>query len=82
MTEGFQVPMVAYDLDVKILRVQAAPLTGQPIPPAPNVIFQARANRKAALLPSVHTWPATHYRLVALTKTFRVFAQCVPGASL
>jgi hypothetical protein len=82
MTEGFQVPMVAYDLGVHILRVQAAPLAGEPVPPAPNVIFQARANRKAALLPSLRTWPDTQYRLVALTKTFRVFAQCAPGATL
>jgi hypothetical protein len=82
MTEGFQVPMVAYDLGVHILRVEAAPLTGQPVPPAPNVIFQARANRRARLLPSLRTWPGTSYRLVALTKTFRVYAQCVPGARL
>jgi hypothetical protein len=82
MTEGFQVPMVAYDLGVPILRVQASPNTGQAVPPAPNVIFQAAANRGSHLLPSLRMWPGTQYRPVALTRTFRVFAQCGSGASL
>ena len=83
MTEGFQVPMVAYDLGVHILRVEAAPLTGQPVPPAPNVIFQARANRKATLLPSLRPWPTTTYTRVALTRTFRVYATtCANGGTL
>jgi hypothetical protein len=82
MTEGFQVPMVAYDLGVPILRVQASPNAGQPVPPAPNVIFQAAANRGSHMLPSLRMWPGTEYRPVALTRTFRVFAQCGAGASL
>jgi hypothetical protein len=59
MTEGFQVPMVAWYLDVKILRVQAPPnptkLPGGQIqyagPPWPDVIFQSRDTRHARLLP-------------------------------
>ena len=82
MTEGFQVPLVAYTLGVKMLRVEAAPLTGQTPPPAPNVIFQTRATRHASLLPSLRTWPGTHYTLVHRDKTFKVYANCVSGARL
>jgi hypothetical protein len=82
MTEGFQVPNVAYALGVKMLRVEAAPLTGEAPPPAPNVIFQTRATRHASLLPSLRTWPTTSYRLVHRNKTFKVYASCAGGASL
>jgi hypothetical protein len=83
MTEGFQVPMIAYDLGVHILRVEAAPLTGQPVPLPPNVVFQARANRGSRLLPSLRAWPGTQYRLVALTRTFRIYATtCADGRTL
>jgi hypothetical protein len=59
MTEGFQVPMVAWYLDVKILRVQAPPnptmlpdgTTRYAGPPWPDVIFQSRDTRHAKLLP-------------------------------
>jgi hypothetical protein len=40
------------------------------------VIFQTRATRSAALLPIVHTWPTVRYKLVATTRTFRVFEHC------
>jgi hypothetical protein len=40
------------------------------------VILQTRAQRNATLLPVVHTWPETHYKLVATTRTFRVFEHC------
>jgi hypothetical protein len=82
MTEGFQVPLVAYALGVKMLRVQAAPLTGEEPPPPPNVIFQTRATRHATLLPSLRSWPGTTYRLVHRDRTFKVYANCVGGASL
>lgn len=76
MTEGFQVPMLAYDLNVHILRVEAPPNTGQPAPPAPNIVFQARANRGSHLLPLLRAWPQTHYREVARLRTFRVSEAC------
>jgi len=77
MTEGFQVPMLAWTLGVHTLGVQASPLTGAPLPHAPNVIFQARAQRSSHLLPVVGAWTHTHYRLVAHVRTFRVFeANC------
>jgi hypothetical protein len=76
MTEGFQVPMIAYDLGVHTLQVQASPLTAQNPPPAPNVIFQTRAQRHAHLLPLLSTWPTTSYTLAAHDRTFRVFEHC------
>ena len=76
MTEGFQVPMLAWDLGVHALQVQSPPATGSPAPPAPNVIFQTRSQRNTSLLPVVHTWPSVHYQLVARVRTFRVFASC------
>ncbi len=79
MTEGFQVPMLAYALGVHTLTVEASP-TGPP-PPAPNVIFQTRAQRNASLLPVVHTWPAVRYKLVADVRTFRVFEHCAGKVS-
>jgi hypothetical protein len=75
MTEGFQVPMIAYYLGVHTLQIQASPL-GPPPPPAPNVIFQTRAQRNAHLLPVVHTWPQVHYELATATRAFRVFEHC------
>ena len=51
MTEGFQVPMVAWTLGVRTLRVEAEPsnLAG---PPWPAVILQTRARSNATLLPT------------------------------
>jgi hypothetical protein len=82
MTEGFQVPMLAWILGIHTVDVQASPLTGQPLPPAPNVIFQTRAQHKAHLLPFVRAWSNVHYRLVAHERTFRVYANCAGGATL
>ncbi|MBV8988700.1 MAG: hypothetical protein JO372_09090, partial [Solirubrobacterales bacterium] len=81
MTEGFQVPMVAWTLGVHTLQIEAPPLSA-PYPPAPNVIFQARDTSKASLLPALHDWPATHYQLVARVRTFRVYANCAGKVSL
>jgi hypothetical protein len=76
MTEGFQVPMVAWTLGVRTVRVQAPPAsTARPGPP-PNVIFQTRATRRAFLLPVVHAWANTHYRLIARVRTFNVYSNC------
>jgi hypothetical protein len=81
MTEGFQVPMLAWTLGVHTLRVTTQPPKGAPIGPPPNVIFQTRAQRKATLLPSatqIAGWTAAgaHYRLVATTRAFRVYSTC------
>ena len=73
MTEGFQVPMVAYYVGVHTLQIEAPPAAGGPPGPAPNVVFQTRSTRSAALLPILGQWPSTHYRLVGTTRTFRVF---------
>jgi hypothetical protein len=81
MTEGFQVPMLAWNLDVHTGRIQASPAvagTGTP----PNVIFQTRAQRNAHLLPIIRAWHGIHYTHVATVRTFRVFAQCADGAAL
>jgi hypothetical protein len=83
MTEGFQVPMLAWTLGVHTLQVQAAPLPGQPLPPAPNVIFQTRAQRNASLLPRVRDWSSTvPYQRVAHVRTFRVYSHCAGKVTL
>ncbi len=82
MTEGFQVPMLAWTLGVHTLQVQASPLPGAPLPPPPNVIFQTRAQHHAHLLPVVRAWSSVHYRLVAHVRTFRVYANCAGKVQL
>ena len=76
MTEGFQVPMLAWTLGVHTIDVQASPLSVHNPGPPPNVIFQTRAQRNAHLLPVVGAWTQTPYKLVARTRTFRVFEHC------
>jgi len=77
MTEGFQVPMLAWNLGVHTRQVQASPVSASaPPPPAPNVVFQTRAQRNAHLLPLLRTWPGTHYELVTRVRTFRVYEHC------
>jgi len=79
MTEGFQVPMLAWNLDVHTMRVEAPPTvpgTGTP----PNVIFQTRAQHSASLLPIIRPWHV-HYSLVARQRTFRVFMNCAARAA-
>ena len=81
MTEGFQVPMLAWNLDAHTSRIQASPAeagTGTP----PNVIFQTRAQRSAHLLPIVRAWHDVRYQRVAQVRTFRVYAQCASGERL
>ena len=82
MTEGFQVPMVAWTLGVRTLGVEAEPtrLAG---PPWPNVILQTRAQSKSTLLPTpaqIRAWErdGAHYTLVAHVRTFRLFSTCAP----
>ena len=77
MTEGFQVPLLAYSLGVHTDQVEAAPLELPPPGSAgPNVIFQARENRRAHRLPALRNWPETSYRLVARNRTFRIYEHC------
>jgi hypothetical protein len=85
MTEGFQVPMVAWTLGVHTLRVQAEPsnLAG---PPWPAVILQARAQSNSTLLPTpqqIIAWEhaGAPYKLVAHVRTFRVFSTCAGKVS-
>jgi hypothetical protein len=80
MTEGFQVPMVAWTLGVHTLRIEATPsnLVGRPWP---AVILQTRAQSNSHLLPSpsqIIAWEhaGAPYRLVAHVRTFRVFSTC------
>jgi hypothetical protein len=77
MTEGFQVPMVAWTLDVHTLDVQAPPPAGtQPEATAPNVILQTRASRNLALLPYLSQWPTVHYHYIGRSGPFRLFTHC------
>jgi hypothetical protein len=85
MTEGFQVPMVAWTLGVRTLRVEAEPsqLAG---PPWPNVILQTRAQSKSTLLPTpaqILAWEhaGARYTEVAHVRTFRVFSTCAAKAA-
>jgi hypothetical protein len=81
MTEGFQVPMVAWTLGVHTLKIQAPPVSLDEAGPAPNVILQTRDTRHATLLPVVHGWPTVHYTYVGHSGPFRLFTHCqgVPG---
>jgi hypothetical protein len=76
MTEGFQVPMVAYYLGVHTLTIEASPADALHPGPAPNVILQARAQRNANLLPFLSSWPTVPYKLVTTTRAFRVYEHC------
>jgi hypothetical protein len=76
MTEGFQVPMVAYTLGVHTLDVLASPQSPSAAGAPPNVIFQARAQRHSRLLPALSDWPGTRYQLVLRTRRFKVYEHC------
>jgi hypothetical protein len=82
MTEGFQVPMLAWTLGVHTLAVQASPLNDRRPGSAPNVIFQTRAQRHSSLLPRVRDWPNVHYTLVAHVRSFRVYSSCAGKVAL
>ena len=76
MTEGFQVPMVAWTLGVHTLRIAASPVSVENAGPAPNVILQTRANRHSTLLPIVHGWPSVPYVYAGHSGPFRLFTHC------
>jgi len=75
MTEGFQVPMVAWTLDVPTTRIEAPPTLADPAHagPAPDVILQTRDTRSASLLPFLSSWPAVTYRYVATSGPVHMF---------
>ncbi len=85
MTEGFQVPMVAWTLGVHTLRIEATPGKLAP-PPWPTVILQTRAQSNSTLLPTpaqIRAWEraGARYRLLARVRTFRVFSDCAAEVS-
>ncbi len=76
MTEGFQVPMVAWTLGVHTIQVEAPPAAETPPGPAPNVILQTRDTRHATLLPIVHAWPTVQYTYFGSSGPFNLFTHC------
>jgi hypothetical protein len=78
MTEGFQVPMVAYYLNTRTAYIGAPPAAGDPPPPAPNVILQTRDTRSASLLPYLSWWPNVHYHYVGTVGPVHMFTNCLP----
>jgi hypothetical protein len=93
MSEGFQVPMVAWYLNVRTVRVTDQPNTNaQGLAPVakgkwPGTIFQDRDNRGAALLPTVQTikgWEheGAHYSFtVGPHHTMYFFQDCHTGTA-
>jgi hypothetical protein len=81
MTEGFQVPMVAYYLNTRTAYIGAPPAAGDPPGPAPNVILQTRDTRSASLLPYLSWWPHVHYHYVATSGPVHMFTNCLPQSS-
>ena len=86
MTEGFQVPMVAFALDVPTTRIEAPPRLGgarypQPASAAPNLILQTRDTRSASRLPYLSTWPTVHYHYVGTAGPVHMFTQGCPGGA-
>jgi hypothetical protein len=79
MTEGFQVPMLAWQLHVHTDVIQAPPAAGTTPPPSPNVIFRTRAQSNATPLPQLSDWPTTHYSRDVHVRTFSVYSHC-PGS--
>ncbi len=73
MTEGFQVPLLAWTLGVHTDQVEASPLDSNNPGAPPSVIFQTRAQRSSHLLPFVRAWKTTHYRRVTHVRTFNVY---------
>jgi hypothetical protein len=86
MTEGFQVPMVAFVLDVATTRVQAPPTNGgaanpEPASAAPHLILQTRDTRSAHLLPLLSTWPTVRYHYAGSAGPVHMFTQGCSGGS-
>jgi hypothetical protein len=80
MTEGFQVPMVAWILGVSAPRIEATPLEPSQAGAPPNVILQTRDTRSAHLLPLLSSWPAVHYHYVGTRGPVHMFTNACSGA--
>ncbi|MGH2857893.1 MAG: hypothetical protein ACRDMJ_10460 [Solirubrobacteraceae bacterium] len=76
MTEGFQVPMVAWTLGVATPRIEAPPAVATVAGPAPNLILQTRDTRSSSLLPELASWPNVHYHYVGTGGPFHMFSHC------
>jgi hypothetical protein len=81
MTEGFQVPMVSWLLDVPTTRVEASPTAGSPPGPAPNIILQTRDTRSATRLPFLSSWPTVSYHYVGTSGPVHMFTDGCGGTS-
>lgn len=86
MTEGFQVPMVAWILGVPTTRIMAPPTLGgaanpQPAEDAPNLILQTRDTRSAHLLPLLSTWPSVDYHYAGTAGPVHMFTHGCAGTS-
>ena len=85
MTEGFQVPMVAWVLGVPTTRIEAPPTNGgaaypQPAEDAPNLVLQTRDTRSAHLLPLLSTWPSVRFHYAGTSGPVHLFTHAC-GAS-
>jgi hypothetical protein len=76
MTEGFQVPMVAWTLGVHTARIEPSPVSAAEPGPPPNVILQTSAHTDGILLPIVRAWKNVNYTYVAHVRTFRLYEHC------
>ncbi len=81
MTEGYQVPMVAWMLGLPQASVNPPPSRGAGRRPWPNVILQDRARPGSALLPApgqIAGWEhaGARYGLLARTRSFTVLSTC------
>jgi hypothetical protein len=81
MTEGFQVPMVAYALGVRTARVDGPPPPTGAVGAAPNLVLQTRATRSSQLLPYMSTWPSVHYTVHGGDGPFHLYTHCLDGRS-
>ena len=75
-TENYQVPMVAWYLNLESVDVSDQmpdSIAGQPSPPDPNVILQARDTGTARLEPKIPT--NEHYTEIR-QRTFRLYEHC------
>jgi hypothetical protein len=80
MVEGFQVPMVAYALDVPTTRVLAPPARPTDPGPEPDTILQTRATQSSGLLPRVQDWNAADYTYRGSAGPWNTFTRhCASG---
>ncbi len=79
MTEGFQVPLLSWILNVATTRIEAPPPAGTAPGAAPNVILQTRDTRSAARLPYLSSWPTVSYHYVATAGPVHMFTSGCAG---